>query len=442
MKNQDAECDVLIIGAGVSGLAAARVLCDAGLRVRILEGRDRIGGRVFTWRDPVMRYPVELGAEFIHGHPRETLDLVEEQGLTRFDVMDTHHRPTSTGLKKVDGFWERIENVMARLNTSGPDRSFADFLRSELDLEQETRDLAQSFVEGFHAADARFISEQGLANAEQASDGEEGAAESSRLFEGYDEIPKALLRSLPATRSSLHLNTIAREVHWRRGRVDVVTESSSGATGPRNHSAPRALVTVPWGVLQASSSERGALRFDPEPQTLRDARTAIKMGNSTRVVLHFRQRFWDEFTEEPIGFLHGDSRMLLPTWWTPMPSRAPLFVGWAGGPKADALSQMGESRVIEAATETLGQLLGCGSREVKRHLQNWHVHDWMNDPFARGSYSYLAVGGTEAATRISEPVDGTLFFGGEATQMGATRGTVDGAIASGRRAAEQILRSF
>lgn len=442
MRNPDPDCDVMILGAGVSGLAAARALAGAGLRIRVLEARNRIGGRILTHRDSLLRYPIELGAEFIHGHPRETLDLVEENGLTRFDVMDAHLRATANGPKQADEFWGRIQNVMARLNTKGPDRSFAEFLRSELDLDPDTRDLAQAFVEGFHAADARYISEQGLADAEQATDDQTGAEESSRLFEGYDEIPKALLRGQPLKTTALHLNTVAREIHWRKGRVDVVTESASGAAIPRNFSAPKLLVTLPWGVLQASPNEPASVRFDPEPYGLREARTAIRMGSALRIVLQFRERFWESLTDEPISYLHGDSRALLPTWWTPMPSRAPLFVGWAGGPKAETLSQMSEARIIESATETLGSLLGITGREVKKHLQSWHFHDWQNDPFARGAYSYLAVGGTEAAKHLSEPADGTLFFAGEATRMGSTRGTVDGAIASGYRAAAQIMEAM
>jgi monoamine oxidase len=87
----------------------------------------------------------------------------------------------------------------------------------------------------------------------------------------------------------------------------------------------------------------------------------------------------------------------------------------------------------------LAKLLSCTRGEVSRHLQSWHYHDWLNDPFARGAYSYVAVGGEEAALGLSSPVEGTIYFAGEATQNGASRGTVHGAIASGYRAADQIL---
>jgi monoamine oxidase len=442
-SGSDANVDILIIGAGVSGLAAARKLCDAGLYVKIIEARGRIGGRIFTHHDPLSALPFELGAEFIHGKPRETLELLEHAGLGTYHACDSHFHLSPGGPKKADSLFAEISEVFEKLRSDGTDRSFADFLKSQPGLKPELRDLATAYVEGFHASDARLISEHALAFAEkkEPDQTDQEADVSLRPYQGYDRIPQLLYQALSPQRSSLHLNTVVREIHWRPKRVDVLAALREGA-GPRQYSAPRALITLPWGVLHAhhiTGNPTSTVRLLPEPATFSAAATAVRMGAAIRIVLNFRERFWDHFLKENIGYLHGDSSCALPVWWSPLPSRAPVWTGWVGGPKAEALGQLDEGRILDKAIESLAKLLSCTRGEVSRHLQSWHYHDWLNDPFARGAYSYVAVGGEEAALGLSSPVEGTIYFAGEATQNGASRGTVHGAIASGYRAADQIL---
>src|SRR5690348_7549898 len=114
---------ILVIGAGAAGLAAARVLTAAGHPVRILEARDRIGGRVLTVRHASLPLPIELGPEFVHGEPEEITGLVRAHGLTSYEVGEGHAVFERGCLRPVGTFWSRVERVIRGLDTGGADRS-------------------------------------------------------------------------------------------------------------------------------------------------------------------------------------------------------------------------------------------------------------------------------------------------------------------------------
>jgi monoamine oxidase len=116
-------------------------------------------------------------------------------------------------------------------------------------------------------------------------------------------------------------------------------------------------------------------------------------------------------------------------------------VGWAGGPAAIALGAA-PRELKERAVRSLADTFGIDRRTVERHLVATFYHDWSRDPFSRGAYSYVLVGGTDAAEMLSRPARGTLFFAGEATDPEGRTGTVHGAIATGQRAAAQVARAL
>ncbi|MEA2736101.1 MAG: hypothetical protein QOE14_2552, partial [Humisphaera sp.] len=176
--------DVVVIGAGAAGLAAAQKLTQAGRRVLVIEARNRIGGRISTVRDEHFPLPVELGAEFIHGRNVETWDILRAMNGSAY-FADGHHRHFRGGrLREMDDFWQQIDRVFSRLKkvSRRDDMSFTDFLRRHCRGPhlRDARKLALSFVEGFDAADADLISAYSLRKAEETSDEVEGA-ESFRI---------------------------------------------------------------------------------------------------------------------------------------------------------------------------------------------------------------------------------------------------------------------
>jgi len=202
------------------------------------------------------------------------------------------------------------------------------------------------------------------------------------------------------------------------------------------------------------------------------------MGNVLKINLRFRVRFWedaklwDETAErvsfKDAGFFHYPDAPL-PTWWTQSPMRAPLLVGWAGGPRADRLRNPTVRKgagteplavasgysdrlahladgadssdfILDQAIESLTRIFNISANEVRAQLQASYIHNWHDDPFSLGAYSYLPVNGLEAQQVLSQSLDNKLFFAGEATSV-SHFGTVHGAIQTGQRAAQEILKT-
>jgi monoamine oxidase len=173
------------------------------------------------------------------------------------------------------------------------------------------------------------------------------------------------------------------------------------------------------------------------------------MGKIIRVTLRFRQRFWETLsaptesskTLDGMSFLFSDDDWY-PTWWTMMPEKLPIITGWAPFHCAERLSGKSHSFVVDHALQTLSKLLDVRSDKLAQLLDDSYFHDWQNDPFSRGAYSYGGVDADGAQAVLATPVENTLFFAGEATDISGHNGTVQGAIASGQRAADEIFHGF
>jgi monoamine oxidase len=138
---------------------------------------------------------------------------------------------------------------------------------------------------------------------------------------------------------------------------------------------------------------------------------------------------------ETMAFLDVEKRIAFQVWWTPYPVRAPLLVGWRGGQGARDLARRKRSEIIDEAIGSLATALNTSRATLKKHFVRAHYHDWENDPFSRGAYSYVRVGGTRASSALAKPVQGTLFFVGEHVERGERSRTVHGAVESGWSAA-------
>ena len=138
-----------------------------------------------------------------------------------------------------------------------------------------------------------------------------------------------------------------------------------------------------------------------------------------------------------LSFLHVPGAPV-PVFWTLAPLRAPALVGWAGGPDAARLSGRPEQVLLREALGSVAQGLRRPAAELEDALDGATVIDWTRDPFARGGYVVFPTGSAWAAGALARPVEGTLFFAGEAT-AGGLAGTVEGALASGERAAREAL---
>jgi monoamine oxidase len=408
---------VVIIGGGIAGLSAANELLEEGYAVTVLEAKERFGGRIHTIREGNL--PVELGAEFIHGKSRPLLNATQAAGLTIDDVPARNQLFQHAELHPVD-IWDKVGEIMNRIDLCAPDCSFRDFLDRQR-LDASSRQLVTGFVEGFDAAYTERISAHALLKAEHSADKMEGDTQ-ARVRQGYSALIKFFENAIRSGGGRLVLDALVRRVRWKRGAVETVVHR---AGVDEMFASEAAIVALPIGVWKARQ-----VMFEPSLPGKQHAADKFQFGNVTKVSLVFHEVFWPE---RDFGFIHTFDEAI-PTWWSD--SRGPILTGWAGGPKADALAGRPPAELEAVALEILEKLFGTS--KLHRQLAATYSYDWAKDPHTRGAYSYLPVNGLELPNVLGTPVEGTLFFAGEATVTDAQMGTVFGALESGLRAAREI----
>jgi monoamine oxidase len=237
--------------------------------------------------------------------------------------------------------------------------------------------------------------------------------------------------------SRIQFNTIVREIRWRRGRADVHTDNAGVVSGER------VIVTVPLPVMKNTPGKRDAsLSFTPALPDKESAAALVEMGHATKMVLRFRSPFWRNNAQlRDVLFLHAFDQPF-PTFWSPQSPGLPLITAWAGGAQSKRLGTTNGDALLEMALSSLAAALHVTKAEVERELETHYYHDWSTDPFSAGAYTYVAPGGVDAHRRLASAVDDTLFFAGEATCGGGANATMEGAITSGRRAADELLSSL
>ncbi|HEY2474749.1 MAG TPA: NAD(P)/FAD-dependent oxidoreductase [Candidatus Cybelea sp.] len=430
------DADAVVIGAGAAGLSAARSLADRSLRVVLLEARDRIGGRV--WSRPVTRQavPAELGAEFIHGSAPRTMTLLREAGAAAIDIGGVAWVRGRNGklVHEPDEFLDSAA-ILERSRSLPKDESVEHFLRrfAKEPALLDTLASARMFVEGFEAADPAIASVQAIAD--ELLSGADST--SARPLGGYAPVFDLLHRACVDGGVELRLSSIVRRLIWRRGEVEVDTLNAGGDV--ETIRARVAVVTLPIGVLKHRGDDDEVV-FEPElPAQKRVALDSLEMGHVVKIALWFRTPFWERITDgryRDAAFFRIDGGSI-GVYWTQVPVRSEMIVAWTGGPRAVALNRLSADERTQRALDELRHLLGAATGE---EFESALTHDWSDDRFSRGAYSYVAVGGGNARAVLGEPVDATLFFAGEATSTDGQGGTVNGALESGDRAAAEAAR--
>ena len=444
---------MLVIGAGMAGLAAARVLAEAGCAVTVLEAADKVGGRMrshLTAQGEV----VELGAEFVHGKPPELLALVEELGLQMVERDGAMLHFCKDGTlrdacasddegNEASGAPDAFE-VMEQARTwseANPsrDESFADWL-AEQNLPEETRVTATAYAEGFNAADAHELSVKSLA-VQQAAEDATGGDVAFHVAGGYDQVAERLAGKVREAGGTIRLRAHVSALQWKPGEVtaELVDEECIRANA--------AIVTLPLGILQS-----GAVPISPEPGMVLPHAKRMRMGQVCRISLVFRRRWWAEL-EHPraeelktLSFLISADRdkgsalhPKFPVFWTTEPEKGAVMTAWTGGPHAEAYAALDAHAIAHLGCSELARIFGLEREAVLNELESHHFHDWTRDPLFCGAYSWVPVGAVDASAKMSEPVENTLYFAGEHTDVTGNWGTVHGALRSGLRAARQVL---
>jgi monoamine oxidase len=419
--------EVVVLGGGCAGLAAATAFVARGIDVVVVEARDRLGGRVWTRRD-AEGPSIELGAEFVHGEAPRTVAVARDHGIAFEDVRSAQRWRRDGALVEAPELSRSLHAAVqaaARVGAHSPDQSFVDALASA-HVEGPGRELALEYVQGLQAAEGDKISARALAI------GDIGDEHTRRTVGGYDQVPRALAGRLPP--GVVHLNRVVRSVHWRRGLVEVHT----GGEPERTFAAKIAIIALPLGVLRDLPFEPALTTFEGKASALRH----LASGHAVRVVLRFREPFWTARLPTP-AFVHMPG-LLWPVLWTGPGRDSPLLTVWSGGPMAKSLEALGldAAGLADRALDVVSKAFGVPRPTVDAAATGTWTHDWTRDPFSRGAYSYPLVGGADAARSLAEPLDETLFFAGEVTADPPANGTVEGALESGYAAADAALRAI
>ena len=400
---------VLVVGAGAAGLAAAESLVRAGFSVTVLEARSRIGGRAFT--DSVGGQIFDAGAAYVHFRERNPWVEIAE----RLGVPLVHHRGWGGG-RGFDGgtplaesfreernaarrrLWDRMEER----DPGAGDCSIADVVGPD--------DEIGRWVGTRYAQQAIGEEPQNVSVADVMAQWEGG---DDTVREGYGTLVARSGQGLPIT-----LDTPVQAIRW--GSRGIEAETAKGTV-----KADRAVVTVPVGVLA------DGIRFDPAlPATHLSALGHLRGGALTKVALALDGERFD--LPSPSDLFEIRSGFVFECF----PYGRDLVIATIGGQPARDMIGKGEAAAVAYATDVLAGILG---ERLRRHVVAGKLADWVTDPWARGSYSVAAPGHLSARDALGQPVDGRLFFAGEAT-AGPGSMTVGGATLAGRAAADAIKR--
>lgn len=418
--------DVLVLGAGIAGLAAARTLTEKGRNVIILEARNRIGGRM--WIDSSLGSPLDLGASWIHGvNENPITKLAKEFGIKTLPTDDENAIEFSAdGRELPDDEFERMEAL------------FEDVYEEVAEMQNTTEEdisLQVAFDQviaerGLSAADLRRLNyyihlvtalEYGADPKDLSlwwwDQDEEFGGEEVIFPGGYNQITDGLANGL-----DIRLRTVVNTVRYGVDGVEV--ETSAGV-----FVADKAVVTLPLGVLKQAS-----VKFEPPlPESKQAAIDRLAMGVLNKVYLKFPEAFWGEDVET-ISYV-GDELGEWCDWLSFMPlTGEPVLMAFHGGDKGFAIEELSDGEIVSGAMQTLRVMFGNNIPEPEGVL----ITRWGKDPFSFGAYSHIPPNASgDDYDALAEPVDEVLFFAGEATSQ-EYPSTVHGAYLSGVRAAEEM----
>jgi polyamine oxidase len=409
---------VVVVGAGMAGLGAARSLADVGWPVRVIEARDRIGGRVYTNRD--WGVPLDMGASWIHGTTDNPLtELAKKAHLetvpTDYFSVNVTVAPGLPPMQYDKEAWRKFVaeasdevdggTLAAAIDARANRRELSEAERLQLALYVNT-EIAQEF-----AADADQLS------ATTFDEGNYTTGPQVILPRGYDNLPRALAEGLEVVMNTAVTNVV------RRG------DSVSVRAGNRSFDGSAAIVTVPLGVLKS-----GAIAFDPPlPDGHAHAVEALGFGVLSKSYFRFEQRTWK--SEKDFHQFLGSDITLWAQWFTLPIDIGPIVLAFNAGHEGRSVETASPDEVMAGAVPIARQVFGEDLKPVEVRTSRWTL-----DPYALGSYSFHAPGsGFEDRARLQEPIDDRLYLAGEAVGVD-NPATAHGALLSGRHAAGELMR--
>jgi monoamine oxidase len=417
--------DFVIVGAGAAGLMTARELARAGKKVTILEARDRCGGRIYPLPAEEFGYPAEGGAEFVHGAAPVTRALMREAGLSLVPIEGTRWGASNGALSPREPRLAHAALLQQALSELKTDLPVTEFLKTHFTERKyaELRDAVKRMVEGYDAADPDRASTFALRDEWMGH----GLRQQGRIAGGYGALIKFLVSECCGLGATIHLFSVVTAIEESHGRI--AAYCADGTT----YEADAVILTVPLPILRDISLPDGV-------HEKAAASTDIGFGNVVKILLRFATKWWTDCGGRDLSdlsFLFSSAPV--PVWWTQHPAEYPVLTGWFAGPKADTVSRLTVSELVNMGLDSLTEIFDQPLHRITRDLIASQAINWGLDAFARGAYSYATLKTWEAQTTLRKSDPGAVFFAGEALYAGRDIGTVEAALANGTQTAQAIL---
>jgi monoamine oxidase len=425
LEDSTFEGSVAIIGAGAAGLYAAHLLSKRGIPVKVFEASDRIGGRIKPLTG-FASFPIELGAEEIHGDNSVLYSLLANSDAQFVNWPGKEYY-------ELDGLLvseTAIANDPDYLTTETTFNELAQFTGG--DTSASTYGTLQGITNRTaHIWNGWVGAEMGTSNDRLSIAGAAfqtanwSAGDPDFILTNHD-ILSTLLDQMPGVSVLVQKNTPIVKINYQSNKVLLTDDQLN------EYEADRVIVTAPIPVLFSD-----AMEFQPAlPSLHRQAINSIGMGRGYKLILKFNAPFWPA----DMGSLYTAG--LVPLYWPTASQRSGsdfLLTAFIMGAQADQFATLHANG--EAISTILGELGALFGSQVGPSFVDFHLMDWASEPWIGGAYSFPQPGTGEVRGLLAEPVEGKLFFAGEATHTGGHFGTVHGAMESGARAVAQVLKS-
>lgn len=430
MKNQE----IIIIGAGISGLAAASRLHSAGFHIKILEARNRIGGRIWTEK-PWENTAIDLGASWIHGNSGNPVAELAQQYQLETTVFDTSVSMSgSCNVKAFNALGEPIASAdylaqnAAQLSVMKKLELLAETATPSLSMRDAVLDVLNH--SNLNKISPTYIYQQIAREAEDdygadISDLSVKGAYEGAVFEGHEVVfPDGYgqLAERLATGTDIRLGHKVFKIRYDQAGVEVITNKGS-------FKASKLILTLPLGVLQ-----KNCVEFSPPlPKEKIASIQNIGMGVYNKAIFLFPRAFWGDCN---MFFQSGTAKGRWSSWYAfNHVTNQPILYAMNGGSVAREMEKLTDQQAI---ADALAHLRGLYGAAIPAPL-DFRLTRWASDPYAYGSYSFPKTGsGAKDREILAAPLDNKIFFAGEATEPNYSA-TVHGAILSGWREAERII---
>ncbi len=424
VKPGDWRGDVIVIGAGIAGLHAAKLLINLGMNVTILEASDKTGGRIRALSG-MADFDIQLGAEEVHGNKSEWYNLVTATPGVSLHTPDGEDYFFMNNTLKSETAWAGDATLVQAQTFESTARNYsgADKTVHQAELDQGNNPA------NFEISNALIGNEYGTSNNRLSI---AGITEEDRLWESGDKnynlktgsYNDVLQHHYAAVIDKVLLNSPVTAIDYNGTKVNVTTAG-------KVYTADRVVITVPLSVLKNE-----LISFMPAlPAAKKTAISAIGMGAGMKVIMKFNSRFWDGAMDSLIG---GPKSAEM---WVPGLGRSGAFVltAFIMGEKAEYLSSLGTGAVSALLSELDMMYGGAAASSV---FDTAHIIDWGKEPYILGAYSYPVVGGGIAQrAQLGSSVDKKLFFAGEATHTAGHSGTVHGALETAIRVVNEVTQN-